>query len=169
MLSISQRPVDLWGRLSNPPNVVETLAEQGSQTSRGPRKAKDGMPNRASEHSAEAAPEEKGRLSNPVQRRLSGAEVGELARRYLAGSSLDALAREYRVHRTTVIRHLDRLGVPRRRVVRKLTDEAVAWAAARYREGASLAVVSGEFGVHQRTLAREFRGADMSIRPRRGC
>ena len=131
-LSISQQRADLWGRLSNPPEAVETLAGQGSQASCRPRKTIGGTPNRASERSAEAPPEEKGRLSNPVQRRLSDAEVDELAKCYIEGTSIDALARVYRVHRTTVIGHLDRRQIPRRRVVRKMIDRTVEDAAAAY-------------------------------------
>ena len=86
----------------------------------------------------------------------------------VGGVSIDGLARLYEVHRTTVIHHLDRAGITRRRVVRKMTNESVAVAAARYEQGASLALVAREFGVHQRTLARELRRAGASIRPRRG-
>ena len=87
---------------------------------------------------------------------------------YRDGVSIDGLARRYAIHRTTVIHHLDRAGIARRRVVRKMTDESVALAAARYEQGASLAVVASEFGVHQRTLARELRQAGASIRLRCG-
>jgi transposase-like protein len=113
-------------------------------------------------------PEERGRLSNPVQRRLSQAEIEQLSQLYREGMSTNGLARRYEVHRTAVIHHLDQAGITRRRVVRKMTDESVAQAAVRYEQGASLAVVASEFGVHQRTLVRELRRADVSIRPRRG-
>ena len=103
-----------------------------------------------------------------MQRRLSRVEVDQLIDDYREGASIDGVARRYGIHRTTVIGHLDRAGIGRRRVDRKMTDESVARAAARYEQGASLAVVAGEFGVHQRTLARELRGAGASIRPRRG-
>jgi len=113
-------------------------------------------------------PEQKGRLSNPVQRRLADGEIDELIRGYGEGASIDGLARQCEVHRTTVITHLDRAGVARRRLVRKMTDDSVARAATRYGEGASLATVAQEFGVHARTLAREFRQSGVPIRPRRG-
>jgi len=113
-------------------------------------------------------PEEKGRLSNPVQRRLSDHELDELTHAHLEGSSIDALARRFAIHRTTVIGHLDRLGVPRRRTVRKMTDRAVQQVATRYRRGESLKVVAAKFGVDARTLAREFSRAGVQIRPRRG-
>ena len=97
----------------------------------------------------------RGRLSNPVQRRLPSTEIDALVGLYRDGSSMDVLARKYRLHRTTVIHHLEQAGIARRRVVRKMNDESVTLAAARYEQGASLAVVTGEFGVHQRNLARE--------------
>ena len=96
------------------------------------------------------------------------AEIEQLIDRYREGASIDGLARRYKIHRTTVIHHLDQAGIIRRRVIRKMTDESVACAAARYAEGASLAVVASEFRVHQRTLARELRMTGASIRPRRG-
>ena len=103
-----------------------------------------------------------------MQHRLSRAELEALIALYREGASIDGLARRYEVHRTTVIHHLDRTGVARRRVVRKMTDESVVLAAARYEQGASLAVVASEFGVHQRILVRELRQAGAPIRHRRG-
>lgn len=73
------------------------------------------------------------------------------------------------MNRTTIITHLDRAGIERRRVVRKMTDNSVAMAATRYRDGIPLAIVAKEFDVHARTLAREFRQAGVAIRPRHGC
>ncbi len=96
-----------------------------------------------------------GRLSHPVQRRLSDAEIGDLCRLYSEGRSIDALARQFEVNRTTIITHLDRAGIERRRVARMMTDNSVAMAATRYGQGASLAVVAQEFDVHGRTLAPE--------------
>ena len=72
------------------------------------------------------------------------------------------------MNRTTIITHLDRAGIERRRVARKMTDDSVATAATRYGKGTSLAIVAKEFDVHSRTLAREFRQAGVPIRPRRG-
>lgn len=112
--------------------------------------------------------EQRGWLSNPVQRRLSDVDIDDLCHLYNEGRSIDALARQYEVNRTTIITHLDRAGIERRRVARKMSDDSVARAAKRYREGAPLAVVANEFDVYARTLAREFRRADVAIRARRG-
>jgi len=109
-----------------------------------------------------------GRLSNPVQRRLARHDIDDLTQAYVEGSSIDALTRRFSIHRTTVISHLDRLGVPRRRTVRTMNDRTVRQAATPYRRGESLKVVATNFGVDARTLARGFSRAGAQTRPRRG-
>jgi hypothetical protein len=160
--------VDLAGRLSNPPPVVGTLAEQGSQRLRPPQKTAGKAPNRVSEASPGVVPEEKGQLSNPVQRRLSEATIDDLVTAYLKGSSIDSLVAQSGVSRTTIIVHLDRRGIQLRKVVRKMTDRMVRCAATRYSKGGSLKVVAAQFDVDARTLSRELRRAGVPIRSRRG-
>ena len=157
--------MDLWERLSNPDDAVETLAGQGLS---GAGRVPSSLSERVSRPAERDRQDPSSPLSNPVQRRLPATDIDALIRVYRDGSSIDALARRYEIHRTTVIHHLDQAGVAGRRVSRKMTDESVAAAAARYEQGASLAAVANEFGVHHRTLARELRRAGASIRPRRG-
>ena len=156
------------GRLSNPPEAVATIADQG----RGERRRTSGRSEaaliEAPAHGGGMPQEETGRLSNPVQRRLSRTEIEQLVGQYRHGSSIDTLSRRYEIHRTTVMHHLDQSDVARRTVARKMNDETVALAAAQYDRGASLAAVASAFGVHERTLAREFRRAGVATRPRRG-
>ena len=160
--------VDLWGRLSNPSEILETIADQGwSSPERRPETVTGPVGGPDSGLSA-AGREQRGRLSNPVLRRLSAADIGDLCHLYSEGRSIDSLARQYEVNRTTIITHLDRADIDRRRVARKMSDDSVAKAAKRYGDGAPLAVVANEFDFHARTLAREFRRAGVSIRPRRG-
>lgn len=113
-------------------------------------------------------PEEEGRLSNPVQRRLAETTIDEFVREYVAGASIDSLAGRLGLHRTTIIGHLDRRGIERRKVVRKMTDRIVQRAATRYSQGLSLKAVAAQFEVDPSTLTREFRRAGVPIRPRRG-
>jgi AraC-like DNA-binding protein len=160
--------VDLAGRLSNPRPIVETLAGQGSQAGRRLRRASPTPRNRASEGESGALPEEEGRLSNPVQRRLSEHDVDDLVRNYESGSSIDVLAARLGVNRTTIMGHLERRGVTRRKVVRKMTDRLVRQAAKRYETGESIKVVAAQIGVDGRTLAREFERAGVATRPRNG-
>ena len=49
--------MDLWGRLSNPNETVETLAGQGSRASRSARDTSGEGPNRASDPSVDAQSE----------------------------------------------------------------------------------------------------------------
>jgi AraC-like DNA-binding protein len=156
------------GRLSNPPEVVATIADLGRSGRRRISRATEGTPGAARTPLDAGPPEERGRLSNPVQRRLSRTEIEQLIGQYRHGSSIDTLSRRYEIHRTTVMHHLNQSDVARRTVVRKMSDETVTLAAAQYERGASLAAVAGAFGVHERTLAREFRRAGVAIRPRRG-
>ena len=156
------------GRLSNPPEAVATIADQVC--------GKQGRAPRASHVTAAPAEtrrrarsqEETGRLSNPVQHRLSRTEIEQLVGQYRHGSSIDTLSRRYEIHRTTVMHHLNQSDVARRTVARKMNDGTVALASAQYEQGASLTVAASTFGVHARTLAREFRRAGVLIRPRRG-
>jgi hypothetical protein len=67
------------------------------------------------------------------QRRLSPAEVVAVAQEFRAGADMRDLAREFRVHRTTISECLRKLGVPLRR--QGLQDEDLAEAAGLYREG----------------------------------
>jgi len=85
-----------------------------------------------------------------------------------AGSSVKTLAVEFRIHRTTVMNHLERAGVARRPNVRALTNDDVAQAAERYRAGASLSTVGKQFHVSADTLKRELLKVRVEIRPRRG-
>lgn len=102
------------------------------------------------------------------QRRLTADQIDEVVARYVDGASIDALARKYKINRTTVISHLERTGVERRRNPRKMTDASVRAAADRYAAGLPLAAVAAEFDVCDRTLRREFDSAGVPIRPRPG-
>lgn len=157
------------GTALNPSEILETLSDQGWSCPARHLGAVVVVAEGPASGPTAGLPEQKGRLSNPVQRRLSAGDIHELCHLYSEGGAIDALARQYEVNRTTIITHLDRAGIERRRVARKMTDDSVARAVTRYRDGASLAVVAKEFDVHGRTLAREFRRAGVSIRPRHGC
>ena len=160
------------GRLSNPPEAVAIIADQGRSERQRPRRAGQAAPAPApapagTRHRV-GPQEETGRLSNPVQHRLSRTEIEQLVGQYQHGSSIDALSRRYEIHRTTVMHHLNQSDVARRTAALKMNDETVALAAAQYQQGASLAVVASAFGVHERTLARELRRAGVATRTRRG-
>ena len=101
-----------------------------------------------------------------VQRRLGPEAVAELVEAYQQGGGIDELARQFEVHRTTVMAHLDRSGVDRRR--RGLTPGQVAEASTLYAGGWSLARVGRHFNVNAETVRVVFRKNSMPVRPRQG-
>ena len=102
------------------------------------------------------------------QRLLSENQVSELVRQYVEGASVSDLVTEFGIHRTTVLEHLERRAIPRRRNVRKLTDADVERAAKCYVAGDSLRTVAFRFGVDASTISRELRKAGVELRKRRG-
>jgi len=106
--------VDLMGRLSNPPATLESVPDQEEHGAPPHGRTRSKSPKRHSAPPGSAIPEEKGRLSNPVLRRLSAEEIDELARLYREGATIVELGRRCGVHRTTVTHHLDRQNVSSR-------------------------------------------------------
>jgi AraC-like DNA-binding protein len=88
--------------------------------------------------SGDGASEQRGRLSNPVQRRLSDTEIDDLVAQYEAP----------------------------RRSPRKLTNPMVDQAAHRYSSGETLAEIAAHFNVSPSTLTRELRLAGIPIKRR---
>ena len=109
-----------------------------------------------------------GRLSNPLQRRLSPTDIDDLTAAYQAGATISQLATEFGVHRTTVAAHLDRRSVPRHQEPTVWDDDALKEAAELYATGLSLADVADRFRIDGQTVANRFRRAGVPVRPRRG-
>ncbi len=156
------------GRLSNPSEAVKSLILQGSEVTEPSQNGSREVPKQDLRDKSVVSNEEEGRLSNPVQKRLPASIVDDLVNDYIGGSSINALARRYEIHRTTVMTHLKFRGVERRQSVRKLSEANVAQAATLYSNGLSLANAAKEFGVSEGTVTREFRSAGLPIRPRKG-
>lgn len=116
-----------------------------------------------------------GRYSNPPsagldcqpQRRLKPAEVDALLAAYLGGDLVRDIAARFGVNRTTVMGHVKRRGVPRRREC-GWGPEELAFAARLYAEGHSLAAVGRRLGVDKSTVSNRFRRAGLPVRARRG-
>src|SRR5665213_3492398 len=154
--------VDLWGRLSNPSDTLETSPEQGflgepaagrkppKAARRSPNRPGDGGRNNRGQHSNPGSralradvegvdsPTPGGaarRPTKPVQRRLTSSEVAAVAAEYEHGRSLEDLAREFGVHRRTVADHLKRNGIARRVNLPKLTPTDIERAISQYQAG----------------------------------
>jgi transposase-like protein len=159
--------VDLKGRLSNPLDIAEALAAQGPQPIDGLLEGVETAQIRPSDDHAEGPREEKGRHSNPPQRRLSPAQVDQIVTAYLDSTTSRQICRELDMHRTTVDNCLKRVGAkqPRQPV---LTETDIDEAEAAYLAGESWATIARRFDVDPATIGRllKLRGEDM--RPRRG-
>jgi hypothetical protein len=160
--------VDLMGRLSNPPEVAETVVALGSARIVGYGEGVETAQDRASDDHAEVPREEEGRLSNPTQRRLSPTDIDDLIDEYREGATVSQLAARYRVHRTTITAHLDRHHIPRHSKRTAWGDDELRTAAEQYATGRSLSDVAVEYGLDPQTIANRFRRAGIPIRPRRG-
>lgn len=86
---------------------------------------------------------------------------------YRAGDLVRDIAARFGVSRTTVINHVTRAGVARRRDHGWTPDE-LAMAADLYAVGWSLADVGERFGVNASTVSNRFRRVGLPVRPRRG-
>ena len=160
--------MDLRGRLSNPLDIAETAAAQGSERIVDSSEGAETARSRRSDDHTEKPREEKGRLSNPAQRRLSPTDIDGLIAAYRAGATISRLAIEFGIHRTTVAGHLDRHSIPRHNKQRAWDDETLRHAAELYATGWSLADIADQFGIDAQTVANRFRRADIAVRPRRG-
>lgn len=78
-----------------------------------------------------------------------------MAEEYRAGDTVSVLVERYGVHRTTVLGHLERMGVPRRANKRKLTDAQVAEIRRLYRLGLSYAELGRKYGVSGDVIKKE--------------
>jgi AraC-like DNA-binding protein len=93
-----------------------------------------------------------------AQHRLDAEEVDRLLERYRAGTKINALASEFQISRTTVMKHVERAGAPRRRgVILEHLDEARRL----YESGWSLAKVGEHFGVDASTVGYTFRKSEV--------
>lgn len=99
-------------------------------------------------------------------RRLNDEECLEIVEGYEAGASQLQLAVRFGVHRTTIMRLLEREEVRARRKVRKLTAVQVDEIAQLYRSGLTLAKIAAEFSVGPSTVRRELVKAGVTLRHR---
>jgi transposase-like protein len=185
--------VDLWGRLSNPLDTLESGAEQGFHDSPAAGQKTRNAATRSPHSPGGAVPNNRGQLSNltkathrgdevdspatgrsgprlgpPILRRLTRSQIGDVVTGYQSGRSLADLAQEFGIHRRTVADHLERVGVPRRVNLAKMSPDDVSRATTRYRTGESLATVGKALSVDASTVRRALKRAGVTIRPRRG-
>lgn len=85
---------------------------------------------------------------------------------YQAGKTINAVARAFKLHRTTVTAILDRHGVPVR--AHYMTDRQVDEARRLYESGLSLTATGEALGFDGATIATRLRASGVKIRSARG-
>ena len=96
-----------------------------------------------------------------AQRRLSSAELKVLIADYEPGDRVGELAKVYRLHRTTVARHVARAGKTRLVMTEAQIDEAVVL----YGDGWTLHDVGQRLRVADQTIRRALVERAVTIRP----
>ena len=90
--------------------------------------------------------------SRQVQHRVSKSEIEQLVIIYQSGRTVNDLADDFQVNRTTVMAHLRRAGVPRRES--KIGDTQLSEVVECYFAGQTLVQVADQFGVDGETIRR---------------
>ena len=101
------------------------------------------------------------RVLRQAQRRLSPAELEALIAECEAGARVCELAKVYRLHRTTVARHVARAGKTRPVMTEEQIDKAVAL----YGDGWTLHNVGRDLGVADQTIRQVLVQRAVTIRP----
>jgi DNA-directed RNA polymerase specialized sigma24 family protein len=96
---------------------------------------------------------------------LGAADIDRLVQRYLTGTPINDLANEFGIHRSTVMKHVQRVGLQRRQ---KLLADRIDEACRLYQQGWSLRRIGTRFDVHANTVRRALANADVQIRDSHG-
>jgi uncharacterized protein (DUF433 family) len=101
-------------------------------------------------------------VKRQVQRRLTPEQVEQLVARYRAGDNMQELARNWRLHRTTIAEHLRRAGVPvrQRGIPHDRLDEAVLL----YAEGWSCLRLAERYDCDNETVRQTLKRAGVMLR-----
>ena len=100
------------------------------------------------------------------QHRISPKQVHELIAAYKMGVPINELARQFVIHRSTVLDHVNRAGTKRRYPA--LGRLEVEEASQLYRAGKSLREVGKHFGVHASTVGQYLVRAGIKLRDCQG-
>jgi DNA invertase Pin-like site-specific DNA recombinase len=104
-------------------------------------------------------------LAPSLQIRLEPSQVVLLVDKYEEGASVNKLAEQFRVDRTTVLAHLRRREVPKQ-VRRTLGPDEIENAIQLYVAGGSVKSVARQLQVSSSTMGRILNRAGVAMRPR---
>ncbi|TVT20703.1 hypothetical protein LWP59_33840 [Amycolatopsis acidiphila] len=99
-----------------------------------------------------------------IQRQLRPDEVAQMVAQYRAGATMQDLADRFDVHRTTILKRLQTLGITTR--FSKLEPDEVREAAELYRSGWTLDNLAKKYRVASSTVRAYFLADGVALRPR---
>ena len=103
--------------------------------------------------------------SRQRQHRLRKEEIDVLTAKYERGAATVALAYEYGINLTTVLSHIDRAGIVRKRL--KIDDQDLHEVVRRYRSGETIVPIARQFEVSPETVRRALLRGGVKPRGRR--
>ena len=116
-------------------------------------------------HKPERLPARTTRSARQIQHRLTSDEVRRLIELYKQGELIDDLATQFHISRTTIMKHVERAGAPRRRnLLTRRIDEAQDL----YNQGWSLVRIGQHLDVNASTVWHALRRAGVRMRDTHG-
>ena len=100
------------------------------------------------------------------RRVLDDDQAAEVARRYVAGETIDELAAVFGCSNQPIRRVLEEAGVPLRRRSHRAADVDVDELVRLYKAGATQDELAAQFGVSRVTVGRRLKAAGVQLRPR---
>jgi hypothetical protein len=104
------------------------------------------------------------RTPKRICRRLNKDEIADLAKAYAEGELLDQLVARFKVHPTTIEKHVRAAGVPKR--LHWIGPRQLEHAIELYRDGRSVKFIANELGVGATTVRRALQQAGVQLRGR---
>ena len=104
--------------------------------------------------------------ASPRPKKLSSSVVSKLVLAYLEGMAIHEIAKEFKINRATVSKHLERAGVSKR--PRSMSEVQIDEAAQDYAAGQSLEKIGNRLGFDSTTVLKELRLQGVKMRDTHG-
>ena len=104
--------------------------------------------------------------ASPRPKKLSASVVSRLVAAYEGGMAIHEIAKEFRINRVTVSKHLERAGVSKR--PRSMSEVQIDEAVQDYAAGQSLETIGNRLGFDSTTVLRELRLRGVTMRDSHG-
>lgn len=104
--------------------------------------------------------------ASPRPKKLSLSILSKLVLSYSEGAAIHEIAKEFKINRVTVSKHLERAGVTKR--PRSMSEAQIDEAVQEYADGQSLEKIGNRLGFDSTTVLRELRRRGVKMRDTHG-